>query len=140
MPTALRQVVKEVNARVLVLSYNDESWMGLDDLVAACQLRGHVAVLGFDSTRYVGARIGIYDPSGRPVGTPGRLRNVEYLLVAGDEATVEHLVAPYAGARITVDGHQEGGNRRPYATGRSRQQWSLHWGVNTRRVAGRLWW
>ena len=56
----------------------------------------------------MGARIGIYDPSGRPVGTPGRLRNVEYLLVAGDEATVEHLVAPYAEARITVDGHQEG--------------------------------
>jgi len=108
MPTALRQVVKEVKARVLVLSYNDESWMGLDDLVAACQIRGHVAVLGFDSTRYVGARIGIYDPSGRPVGTPGRLRNVEYLLVAGDEATVEHLVAPYAEARITVDRHQEG--------------------------------
>jgi hypothetical protein len=33
---------------------------------------------------------------------------VEYLLVAGDEVTVEHLVAPYAEARIIVDGHQEG--------------------------------
>ena len=74
-----------------------------------------MAVLGFDSTRYVGARIGIYDPSGRPVGTPGRLRNVEYLLVAGREATVEHLVAPYAEARITVDGHQEGATGGPTA-------------------------
>ena len=28
--------------------------------------------------------------------------------MAGDQATVEHLVAPYAEARITVDSHQEG--------------------------------
>src|SRR5436305_723891 len=85
---ALARVVREVRARVLVLSYNDESWIGLDDLVELCSARGAVRVLAFDSKRYVGAQIGIHDPAGRRVGEVGRLRNVEYLLVAGDPADV----------------------------------------------------
>ena len=34
--------------------------------------------------RYVGARIGIYNPRGEKVGTPGRLVNVERLFVVTD--------------------------------------------------------
>ena len=42
-------------------------------------------MLAFDSKRYVGAQIGIHGPDRRQkVGTVGRLRNVEYLFVAGD--------------------------------------------------------
>ena len=41
-------------------------------------------VLAFDSARYVGARIGIHDPSGTKVGSVSHLRNTEYVLVAGD--------------------------------------------------------
>ncbi len=93
--TALASVVEQVRARLLVLSYNDESWVGLDELVELCSVRGDVAVLGFPSDRYVGARIGIHDPRGRRVGTPGRLRNVELLVVAGDAADVRRLVAPW---------------------------------------------
>ena len=66
---ALAEVVRAVRARVLVLSYNDEAWVSLDELVELCAPRGPVAVLEFDSARYVGARIGIHDPSGRRVGT-----------------------------------------------------------------------
>jgi len=95
MPDALARVVGDVRARVLVLSYNDESWVGLDELVAMCRTRGHVEVLAFDSTRYVGARIGIHNPAGERVGTVGRLRNQEYLLVAGDRSEVRRLVAPW---------------------------------------------
>jgi len=84
----LARLVREVRARVLVLSYNDESWIGLDELVELCSVRGAVRALAFDSKRYVGAQIGIHDPAGRRVGRVGRLRNVEYLLVAGDPAQV----------------------------------------------------
>jgi adenine-specific DNA-methyltransferase len=95
---ALAQVVRAVRARVLVLSYNDEAWVSLDELVELCAPRGPVAVLEFDSARYVGARIGIHDPSGRRVGRVGRLRNVEYLLVSGTLGEVERA----AGARARL--------------------------------------
>ena len=46
MPDALRAVVRDVRARVLVLSYNDESWVELDELREMCAVRGAVEVLG----------------------------------------------------------------------------------------------
>ena len=95
MPAALEQVVRDVHARLLVLSYNDESWMVLDDLVEICRARGHVEVLAFASNRYVGARIGIHNPAGERVGSVGRLRNVEYVIVAGDRDEVRHVVEPW---------------------------------------------
>jgi adenine-specific DNA-methyltransferase len=95
---ALARVVRDVRAGVVVLSYNDESWIGLDDLVDLCATRGAVRVLAFDSKRYVGAQIGIHDPSGRRVGQVRRLRNVEYLLVAGEAADVR-AVAGHAARR-----------------------------------------
>jgi len=85
---ALARLVREVRARVLVLSYNDESWIGFDELVELCSVRGAVHALAFDSKRYIGAQIGIHDPAGRRVGRVGRLRNVEYLLVAGEKGEV----------------------------------------------------
>lgn len=95
---ALAGVLATVRARVLVLSYNDESWVGLAELVALCAPRGHVEVLAFTAGRYVGAVIGVHNPSGVRVGTPGRLRNVEYLVVVGDKDEVEHITAPWRSA------------------------------------------
>ncbi|HUC38444.1 MAG TPA: DNA adenine methylase [Acidimicrobiales bacterium] len=95
MAGALARVISDVHARLLVLSYNDESFCDLADLVEMCELRGHAEVLAFESNRYVGARIGIYDPSGKRVGKVGRLRNLEYLVVSGDRAEVRHVTAPW---------------------------------------------
>ena len=63
-------------------------------------------VLAFDSARYVGARIGIHDPSGRKVGAVSHLRNTEYVLVAGHRARVRSMVAAVvdAGLGPPVDG------------------------------------
>jgi len=89
MPAALRACIEHVDARVVVLSYNDEAWIALDELVAMCASRGPVEVLAFDSARYVGARIGIHDPQGRRVGTVSHVRNTELVLVAGDLSPAE---------------------------------------------------
>ena len=85
---ALARVVADVRARLLVLSYNDEAWVSLEELVELCSARGDVRVLAFDSKRYVGAQIGIHNPAGDKVGKIGRLRNLEYLLVTGERADV----------------------------------------------------
>ena len=102
MPAALAQVVRDVRADVVVLSYNDESFLSLDQLVDLCSVRGDVEVLAFPSARYVGARIGIHDPSGRRVGTVGRLHNVEYVLVAGARQLVRRAVGQLASARSSA--------------------------------------
>jgi adenine-specific DNA-methyltransferase len=100
MLEALPQVVRDVVAEVVVLSYNDESWIGLDALIEMCRVRGHVEVIAFPSNRYVGARIGIHNPAGERVGTVGRLRNLEYVVVAGPRPSVRRIVAPWR--RLTV--------------------------------------
>jgi adenine-specific DNA-methyltransferase len=99
---SLAQVVRDVRAAVVVLSYNDESWIGLDALIEMCRVRGHVEVLGFPSNRYVGARIGIHNPAGERVGTVGRLRNLEYIVVAGARPQVRRIVAPWRGLTVSA--------------------------------------
>lgn len=98
MAAALRQVISDVAAEILILSYNNESWVTLEQLIAMCSVRGHVGVLAFDSKRYVGAQIGIYNPSGEKVGRVSHLRNVEYVLVAGPKDLVVSMTAPFEGA------------------------------------------
>ncbi|WP_141015187.1 DNA adenine methylase [Nocardioides sambongensis] len=99
MPQALSALIARARAEVLMVSYNDESWVSVEEMVAALRAAGHeeVRVLGYDSQRYVGARIGIYSPAGAKVGRPARLRNTEYVFVAGPREKVEAAVA--AGGR-----------------------------------------
>jgi adenine-specific DNA-methyltransferase len=105
MPDALGGVIARVEAEVVVLSYNNESWLDFDQLLDLCAGRGHVEVLAFDSARYVGARIGIHDPTGAKVGTVSHVRNTEYVLVAGERARVRSMVAAVvdSGHGQTVD-------------------------------------
>jgi len=98
MPAALAKVVGEVRAGIVALSYNDESFLTLDELIDICAVRGYVEVLSYPSARYVGARIGIHNPAGQRVGTVGRLHNLEYVLVAGDRADVRRAVRPLRSA------------------------------------------
>ena len=85
---ALQQVITDVSADLMVLSYNDESFLTLDELCDMCAPRGQVEVLSFDSKRYVGAQIGIYNPSGTKTGRVSHLRNLEHLVISGDAPAV----------------------------------------------------
>ena len=64
--------------------------------------RRTVEVLAFDSTRYVGAQIGIHNPAGERVGEVSHLRNLEYVLVCGEPDAVERVTAPYETAKVTA--------------------------------------
>jgi adenine-specific DNA-methyltransferase len=109
MPGALAEVVAGLKATVVVVSCNDESWLGRDELVEMCACRGHVELLEFDSKRYVGAQIGIHDPSGRKVGKISHLRNVERLAVCGPRRAV--LGALEACSRLSFDGRETAPSR-----------------------------
>jgi adenine-specific DNA-methyltransferase len=93
MAGALSAVVSAVRASVVVVSYNDEAWLALGDLVDMCASRGQVAVLAFDSKRYVGAQIGIHSPSGIKVGSVSHLRNTEIMVLSGPDELVEAAAA-----------------------------------------------
>jgi adenine-specific DNA-methyltransferase len=91
MPIALASVVRRARAKVVVVSYNDESWVQPEAIMDSLEAAGHdeVRMLAFDAKRYVGAQIGIYNPSGHKVGKVSHLRNTEYVFVAGPHDLVE---------------------------------------------------
>ena len=113
MPAALASVVQSVDCDLLVLSYNNESWLGMDELETMCAGRGAVATLAFDSARYVGARIGIFDPSGRKVGRVGHLSNQELLVIAGERELVRRVVEAAEGTVSVAAGPLPSAPLRP---------------------------
>ncbi len=98
---ALRDVVENLDAGVVVLSFSDEGYLAPDALAAMLRTRGEVVAFEYDFPRYVGARIGIHDLQGRRVGRVSHVRNREFIFVAGPERLVgplRHLAHPPAAA------------------------------------------
>jgi len=85
---AFAEVVSRVRAPVLVVSFNDEGFLTRERAEEILSSRGPVRVLERTHPRYVGAKIGIYNPQGERVGSPGPSRNRERLfIVTPDPAT-----------------------------------------------------
>jgi len=91
---ALQRVVDGVRARHLVVSFNDEGFFAPDEIVAMLGARGFVWALGCDHPRYVGARIGIYNPQGEKVGKVSHVRNREFLFVVSGDRAVGRSLGP----------------------------------------------
>jgi adenine-specific DNA-methyltransferase len=93
MPAVLADIIGALDTDVVIVSYNDEAWITIEELEAMCAARGGaVRTLAFDSKRYVGAQIGIHNLRGEKVGRVARLRNVEYLVIAGDPDRVARAI------------------------------------------------
>ncbi|MBM4022859.1 MAG: DNA methyltransferase [Planctomycetes bacterium] len=80
---AFTDLLGAIRARWIVLSFSDEGFLERSDAERLLADRGEVTVIERDHPRYVGAKIGIYNPRGEKVGRVGRLRNREFLFVAG---------------------------------------------------------
>jgi adenine-specific DNA-methyltransferase len=93
MPNALRELISNLKAKTLVLSYNNESWLSRRDLTDMCSRYEVVEILDFDFKRYVGSQIGGYNQSGELVGKPGAKRNLEHVVLAGNRETVNSMLA-----------------------------------------------
>jgi adenine-specific DNA-methyltransferase len=76
---ALRELLDALDVRHLVVSFNNEGYLRRDQLLELLAPHGDVDVTEIPYTRYVGAKIGIYNPRGEKVGRIGHLDNVEYL-------------------------------------------------------------
>lgn len=109
LPAALAEVFARIRSEVVVVSYNDESWITAEAMEDSLREAGHeaVAVLGFDSKRYVGARIGIHSPTGQKVGTVSHLRNTELVFIAGPREQVEAARAAAGDGSTTPDDRRD---------------------------------
>ncbi len=67
--------------RYLILSYSNEGFVPPDDLAASLSRLGRVETVARSHRRYVGARIGIYNPQGEKVGSVKHTTNKEFLFV-----------------------------------------------------------
>ena len=100
MANSLRKVIQEIKASTIVISYNDESWVTSDELMEMCSHFEDARLLAFDSKRYVGAQIGIFNPKGKKVGAISHLRNQEWVLVAGNRNLVSEITEEEIGASL----------------------------------------
>ena len=96
LPSALAKLISRLDAKTLVLSYNNESWLSRRELTDMCSGFESVKILDFDSKRYVGAKIGGYNQAGELVGKPGASRNLEHIVIAGCASTVTAMVKALA--------------------------------------------
>jgi adenine-specific DNA-methyltransferase len=103
---AIAEVIRAVRAPVLVVSFSNEGFLPRAEMETLLAERGVVETLEIDFKRYVGAQIGIYNPSGAKVGEVSHLRNVERLYVVSPRALPARkgfsggAVAPYARQRM----------------------------------------
>lgn len=80
---AFTALIEAIRARWIVVSFNDEGYLSRADAERVLGARGEVRTIEHDFKRYVGARIGIYSPTGEKVGKIGRLTNKERIYVTG---------------------------------------------------------
>jgi len=106
---ALADLIRSAAARYLMVSFNNEGFISKDELEELLAERGDVVRLDIPHKRYVGARIGIYNPSGERVGRVSHLRNVEHLFVAGEGVEGLSSVLGHASVQTNV----AGSGRRP---------------------------
>ena len=89
---AWERIVDRVQAPYLVVSFSDEGFLDRPEMETILARRGEVLVLENDYKRYVGAQIGVFNPSGEKVGRVSHLRNTEYLYVVSPEKLPEAAV------------------------------------------------
>ncbi len=91
---ALAAVVDRITAPHLVVSFSDEGFLNRDQIEEILLPKGEILAIEVDYPRYVGARIGIFNPSGVRTGQVSHLRNTEVLyVVSKDLAALERARA-----------------------------------------------
>ena len=89
----LKAVFEAVRCKHLLVSFNNEGHVDREEMIGLLSERGRVGVVAVDFKRYVGAQIGIHNPSGEKVGRVSHLRNKEYLFVVSERRdTVDSVV------------------------------------------------
>ncbi len=91
---ALSDVIDNLRCRHILVSFSNEGYLTRTELESILSRRGRVFVFEVDYRRYVGARIGIYNPDGEKVGRVSHVHNKEHLyFVSEDQRAVDAVAA-----------------------------------------------
>lgn len=82
---AFSSLISAIRAKWIIVSFNNEGYLAREDAERLLGTRGAVRTIEHEFKRYVGAQIGIYNPSGEKVGKVSHLNNKEFLYVVGPE-------------------------------------------------------
>jgi adenine-specific DNA-methyltransferase len=89
---ALDDLLDRLDVPWMVVSFNNEGYHDPAHVLEKLGGHGYVNFVEVDFKRYVGAQIGIYNPSGEKVGAISHVRNKEVLFVVGpDRGVVERV-------------------------------------------------
>lgn len=79
---ALKKVVENSIYSTCILSYSNEGFIDIEDLIAWLRIcHEEVEVISVDHKRHICHQIGVYDMQGVKVGLTGKLTNKEYFMV-----------------------------------------------------------
>ncbi len=90
---AFRQLIDAIDARFLLVSFNDEGYLAPAAIHAILGPRGVVHEVAVPFHRYVGAKIGIYSPQGEKVGAVSHTENHEHLFLVDTEHRLTRIEA-----------------------------------------------
>lgn len=88
---AFAELIAHIQARHLLVSFNDEGFFTAEEIEAILGEWGYVARLARPYRRYIGAQIGIYNPKGELVGEVSHTMNHEFLFIATKSRSVFDL-------------------------------------------------
>lgn len=103
---ALRELMARARARFIVISLNNEGWVSRAEVEELARAAGHFEVVENDHARYMGAKIGIYNSSGKKVGKPGHLTNKEFIFIIGQDRKWLQIAARAGHQAIRNQGSQ----------------------------------
>lgn len=95
---AMSTVVAHVDAKYVLVSFNNEGFISREEMVTLLETRGPVEVIERPFERYVGAKIGIYNPDGKKVGKVTHTKNKEYLFRVRVEQPAQPVQPAQSGA------------------------------------------
>jgi adenine-specific DNA-methyltransferase len=88
---AFVDLVESLDVPLIVVSFNNEGYQSRDELETMLASKGEVFVITKDFKRYVGAQIGVYNPSGDKVGQVSHLRNKEHIYLVATPALFDRV-------------------------------------------------
>ncbi len=113
---AFSSLIEQLPTPWIVVSFNNEGYHDPEQVAAVLAEKGYMRSVAIDFKRYVGAQIGIFDPSGAKVGEISHLRNQELLFVVGpDEAAVERAVLDLVPVDVTASDRRGSSDFSPEA-------------------------
>jgi adenine-specific DNA-methyltransferase len=80
-PECFFDLLKNINSKYILISYNDEGIIKVDDMTNMCLGVGKLDIFSVDYKRNVMSQIGICNKDGNVVGVPGKRDNKEFLFL-----------------------------------------------------------